>query len=84
MIEFVKCDESTRPNAPDRPAQRNEVVIRPFDNKMAPDGAWLQWVEEECILIKPWVYCILGIIWPLLRLVYRKPLNGQHTEYKLF
>ena len=51
---------------------------------MAPDGAWLQWVEEECILIKPWVYCILGITWPLLRLVYRKPLDGQHAEYKLF
>ena len=84
MIEFVKCDESTRPSATDQPAEWSEVVIRPFDNKMAPDGAWLQWVEEECIPIKPWVYCILGIVWPLLKLFYRKPLNGQHTEYKLF
>ena len=38
---------------------------------MAPDGAWVQWVEEECIVIRPWVYCLLGLFWPLLRLVYR-------------
>jgi hypothetical protein len=84
VIEFIKCDQETRPTATDRPAEWTEIAIRPFDNRMAPDGAWVQWVEEECIVIRPWVYCILGLFWPLLRLVYAKPLQGQHTEYKLF
>ena len=84
MIEFIKCDHETRPTATDRPAEWTEIAIRPFDNRMAPDGAWVQWVEEECIVIRPWVYCLLGLFWPLLRFVYTKPLQGQHTEYKLF
>ena len=84
VIEFIKCDHETRPTATDRPAEWTEIAIRPFDNRMAPDGAWVQWVEEECIVIRPWVYCLLGLFWPLLRFVYTKPLQGQHTEYKLF
>ena len=84
MIEFIKCDHETRPTATDRPAEWTEIVIRPFDNRMAPDGAWVQWVEEECIVIRPWVYCLLGLFWPLLRFVYTKPLHGQHTEYNCF
>jgi len=84
VIEFIKCDHETRPTATDGPAEWTEIAIRPFDNRMAPDGAWIQWVEEECIVIRPWVYCLLGLFWPLLRLVYTKPLQGQRTEYKLF
>ena len=84
VTEFIKCDHKTRPTATDRPAKWMEIVIRPFDNRMAPDGAWLQWVEEECMVIKPWLYCLLGLSWPLLRRVYTKPLRGQHTEYNIF
>ena len=84
VIEFVKCNQTTRPTATDRPAEWTVIAIRPFDNRMAPDGAWVQWLEEECIVIKPWMYSLLGLFWPLLRLVYTKPLKGQHTEYKLF
>ena len=51
VTEFIKCDHKTRPTATDRPAKWMEIVIRPFDNRMAPDGAWLQWVEEECVVI---------------------------------
>ena len=83
VIEFIKCDHETRPTATDRPAEWTEIAIRPFDNRMAPDGAWIQWVEEECIVIRPWVYCLLGLFWPLLRFVYTKSLQGQHTEYNV-
>ena len=44
MIEFAACDETTRPRAIDAADKETggnwtEVVIRPFDNVMAPDGA---------------------------------------------
>ena len=84
VTEFIKCDHKTRPTGTDRPAEWTEIVIRPFDNRMAPDGAWLQWVKEECVVIKPWFYCLLGLSWPLLRRIYTKPLKGQHTEYNFF
>ena len=86
MIEFAACDETTRPRAIDAADLKTggnwtEVVIRPFDNAMAPDGAWLQWCPEECIRISPFTYCVLGMLWPALRLVYRRPLKGQKTDY---
>lgn len=60
-----------------------ELVIIPFDSRMAPegDGGWVQWGPEESIVISQWTYCFLGLIWPLLRLLYRKSLCGQSTDY---
>jgi len=68
-------------------AERNgdtEVVILPFDKKMSRliDDGWLQWSPEECIKISRLMYCCLGLVWPLLWLVYRKSLNGQSTDYE--
>ena len=60
-----------------------EVLILPFSRDMSQvrDDGWLQWDESELIVIPGWVYCLLGIAWPLLRLVYRRPLLGQKTDY---
>ena len=45
------------------------------------EGGRMQWAEEEMIIIPGWVYRLLGWTWLGLRLVYTKPLKGQHTEY---
>jgi hypothetical protein len=84
----MECTAQNRPAAvddEDPDAAWTEIVIMPFDRAgMAPDGAWLQWMEEECIVIPSWLYCLLGLVWPLLRLFYRKSLEGQHTDYWFF
>ncbi len=87
MIGFIRCNAETRPEPTDLIAAAEggywtEIDIQPFDRRMAPDGQWrLQWGAEDLIVIPPWLYCLLGLLWPLLRLVYRRALVGQHTEY---
>ena len=62
-----------------------ELLILPFDSCMTLEidnhAGWLQWGPEESIVISRWMYCFLGLIWPLLRLIYRKRLIGQNTDY---
>lgn len=59
-----------------------EIRIQPFDPRMAPKGEqFLHWGAEDLLVIPPWLYCTLGLVWPALRLFYTKPLAGQHTEY---
>ena len=90
MIGTEICNAENRPTATDSIALLTEVdkewlefVIQPFDERMAPlnEDGWMQWAEEEMIIIPGWVYRLLGWAWPGLRLVYTKPLKGQHTEY---
>ena len=90
MIETEICNAENRPTATDSIALLTEgdkewleFVIQPFDRGMAPlgEGGRMQWAEEEMIIIPGWVYRLLGWAWPVLRLVYTKPLRGQHTEY---
>ncbi len=45
------------------------------------DEGWLQWASEECIIIPRWKYCMLGLLWPIIKLYYTKALLGQHTNY---
>ena len=73
----------SRPNLPqDFQGEWHEVVIEPFCKSMTDRGAeWLQWGPEECRQIPAWLYCLLGLMWPLLRLIYRKALLGQSTDY---
>ena len=60
----------------------SEYIILPFDSSMAmeSDDGWLQWHEEECIVIPKFVYCLLGLLWPIIRRIYNKPLKGQITQ----
>lgn len=64
-----------------------EIVILPFDKDMAPlsdnpiDQGWIQWSPVEMIRIPKFIYCLLGLLWPLLKLVSLKPLNGRITDY---
>ena len=44
----------------------------PFDHRMSPDGVWLQWLEDECRVIPNWLYALLALMWPILRLLYAK------------
>lgn len=90
MIGTEICNAENRPTATDSIALLTEednewleFVIQPFDERMAPlnEGGLMQWAEEEMIIIPGWVYRLLGWAWPGLRLVYTKPLKGQHTEY---
>ena len=59
------------------------MLIVPFDPAMARriDSGWLQWGPEECIVIPFWMYALLGLAWPVLKLFYRRSLVGQHTDY---
>jgi len=84
------CNAENRPSATDSIALLTEgdrewveFIIQPFDERMAPlhEGGRMQWAEEEMIIIPRWVYRLLGWAWPGLRLVYTRPLKGQHTEY---
>ena len=90
MVGTEICTAENRPTATDSIALLTEedkewleFVIQPFDERMAPlnEDGWMQWAEEEMIIIPGWVYRLLGWAWPGLRLVYTKPLKGQHTEY---
>ena len=56
-----------------------ELVIRPFDKRMAPDLEWLQWVDDECIRIPRLTYWLLGLAWPMLFRLYTRELIGQRT-----
>ena len=59
-----------------------EVVIKPFDKRMAPyEKPTIQWSPNECIRIGRVEYMLMIFLWPLLRLLYREPLRGQSTNY---
>jgi len=82
VIELVVCDPANRKaaNCPDWAWM--EVTIMPFSAKMPPKlEQYVQWTPEECIVIPAWAYAILGLLWPILRLAYLKPLTGQKTNY---
>lgn len=82
VIELVVCDPANRKEANCPGHVWMEVTIMPFSSKMPPKHEqYLQWTPEECIVISGWTYCLLGVFWPLIRLVYRKPFNGQKTDY---
>jgi len=80
----VKEDEQSRPSAPKIWGKEwKEVLILPFDSRMSQesDEGWLQWGPEECQVIPKWMFCVLGLIWPVLWLVYRRSLQGQSTDW---
>ncbi len=61
-----------------------EVVILPFDAKMAPvkENGWIQWAPDEMWKVPGCLYAVLCLAWPLLRRIYPKPLAGQRTCYR--
>ena len=89
VIEFVtECADSRADNPKLRvhgASTWTEVVIAPFDERMSPHGKfWIQWVPNECIKISLFNYAIRALFWPLLRLLYRRPLAGQSTDWWIF
>ena len=83
----MRVTRRERPDVPQEwPEKWVEVEILPFDRRMAREDSdgWLQWAPRECIVIRPWEYCVLGLLWPVLRFVYRKRLLGQSTDLKPF
>ena len=49
---------------------------------MSPEGQfYLQWGLAECVQISRWRYLLMGLLWPLLRHLYRRPLSGQSTDW---
>ncbi len=64
-----------------------ELVILPWDSIMSPadspeeEQGWLQWQAEECIVLSRWSYVGLCILWPILKLIYKRPLKGQITDW---
>lgn len=74
----------TRPDAPHVEVGGSwfEVVVLPFDRHMAPtkECGWIQWCPTECIIISGWLYGLLALTWPLVKRLYRKPLDGRITD----
>lgn len=60
-----------------------ELKVIPFAYEMAPlaEQGWIQWSPSEVIKIPRWLYCVLGLLWPLLKLTYREPLDGRVTDW---
>ena len=60
----------------------DELLIIPFSSDMAmqSDKGWLQWVESECNEISERDFCIMGFLWPVVKMLYRKTLSGQTTN----
>jgi len=84
VVEIVEEDRESRPDVPAwwGKGPWKEIVILPFDKTMSRlnDGGWLQWGPEECIKIPGWTYCVLGLLWPVIRWFYTRPLKGQNTD----
>ncbi len=61
-----------------------EVVVTPHDRRMAPHGKkTIQWALDECVYVGKVQQFLLRFLWPVLRLVYTRPLKGQSTNYHL-
>jgi len=85
IVDFVKEDGITRPEAPHSQYAKSwtEVLVQPYDKEMAPlkEDGWIQWCPSEIIKIPKFAYCFLGLFWWFIKNLYRKPLNGQITDY---
>lgn len=86
FIEYQTESTETRPDTLplcDVGDKWTECVITPFNPLMAPqDGdGYIQWVPQEFIRIPAWLYCILGFLWPLLRLFDTRPCDGRSTDW---
>ena len=85
IIEFVKEDYISRPDAPHIKHRDSwtEILIIPFDKTMAPiaEKGWIQWTPKEVIKISPFAYGLMCCLWPILKLIYCKPLSGRITDW---
>jgi len=86
IVELTTEDANSRSDNPKLAAYGDatwpEVVVAPFDIRMSPQKKfWIQWSPDECIIIGRIQFLFMGLIWPLLRLLYSKPLEGQPTDY---
>ena len=83
VVEFVECDQATRPQAMDTIEEKGrwtELCIIPYSRRMALDGTWIQWMPDECVRVPGWAYGLLASLWPVIRWIYPRPLRGQRTE----
>ncbi len=85
VVEFKMENWKSRPGLPyvEDGESWEEIKVIPFAYEMAPiaENGWIQWSHKEIIKIPRFVYCLLGILWPLLRLTYLKPLDGRKTDW---
>lgn len=85
VIEYRTETIKTRPNVAHLPGPNEweEILVLPFAIEMAPIGGngWIQWSEIEMIKVSRFTYCLLGMLWPLLKLTYMKPLDGRITDW---
>lgn len=85
VIEYRTETVKTRPDVANLngPYEWQEILVLPFAKEMAPlnGKGWIQWSEPEMVKIPRWAYCLLGLMWPLLKLTYRKPLDGRITDW---
>jgi len=85
VIEYRTETTKTRPGVAhlDGPFEWQEILVLPFATEMAPlnGKGWIQWSEPEMVKVSKWSYCLLGLLWPLLRLTYTKPLDGRITDW---
>lgn len=84
VVEYVTETQESRadhlnPSPLGHGAEWREIVVLPWDRRMSPEGDWLQWAPDEVVPISRFCYVARCLLWPLLRLLYPKPLVGQDT-----
>lgn len=84
IVEFRTETIETRPDCkvavPGEPWV--EAVVFPFDVDMAPikGKPWIQWVPGEIVKISKVRFILMIILWPMLKRIYSKPLDGRVTD----
>ena len=84
--DFVIEDIWTRPElselGPEDVVEWEEVQVVPQFRGMKPEREELiQWSPSECIKIPGLLFLYLVILWPAVKLIWRKPLDGRATDY---
>jgi len=59
-----------------------EVLVMPYDDEMAPacERPWIQWGPEEIIKLSGFEYFLRAVMWPFVKFIYNKPLDGRNTD----
>ena len=85
IVNIVEENKFTRPDSPfaEQDEPWHELLVLPFDKRMAPaaEDGWIQWGPSEVIKVPRLIFCLLGLMWPLLRWLYPWKLDGRTTDY---
>lgn len=84
VLGFVTEDWKTRPDCVGvrRGDEWTEVQVIPHSSHMLPAREkMIQWVPAECIRLPGAAVAVLRVLWPLTRLLHRRPLDGRSTDW---